>query len=411
MSLAEHTSLVQRLLDRPGDQQTLLDVHESLRRDPRAYVDLLVSAANATSKHVAASQWLTEAARVQAHALNDRRSATRKLEAALDRDPLNLRATDHLIELYRAHPDDAELRQVLGTRAAALQDRYHRESMALPRAALAFEKLSSLYEAIDDSAAAIAALRTALELERARSRHTIPSPPPDGPPESSFRAVAPDPRSSPNAAPPPESPWTVSPESDARDTLPVPGDRSPKSTRASELSASAPPASSPRASSDPLLSMIESLHALRHSDDVVEGAALVLRTVLGAIPATSAFVHVMDVATRDYVVVAASGEHNADLIGARTTDADPILSRALREMQAVAIEASASGWLAGSRFRILCPERGVLCAPVHFDGRHLGAIELVDPTRNAAFTQADRHALTYVGERLGEFLADRSLTF
>ncbi len=33
--------------------------------------------------------------------------------------------------------------------------------------------------------------------------------------------------------------------------------------------------------------------------------------------------------------------------------------------------------------------------------------ELVDPTRSELFTLADRNAMTYVGERFAEFLAER----
>ena len=111
------------------------------------------------------------------------------------------------------------------------------------------------------------------------------------------------------------------------------------------------------------------------------------------------------------MVVAATGEHDADVIGTRATDGDPVLKHAGEKMQAVTIDARSGAWFTGVRFHAVCPSRQVLCAPVHYDGRQLGAIELIDPTRREAFTDADRHAMTYVGERFGEFLADRSLAF
>ena len=47
------------------------------------------------------------------------------------------------MDLYRNHREDEELAGVLRARAAALHDRYVREPAELPRAAIAFEKLSS----------------------------------------------------------------------------------------------------------------------------------------------------------------------------------------------------------------------------------------------------------------------------
>lgn len=418
MNLAEHSSFIQSLIEKPYDQRTLLAVYEAMGKDPKAYAALLTSASERTDEDAAASHWLTEAARVRIVSLRDEKGGVRLLESALERDPLNMRAAEQLVELYRTRHDDAELAAVLRARVGALHERYVREPVELPRAALVFEKLSGVYEALGDSTAAIGALRTALELERARVRATTPSPPPDGPPESSFRALAIDSNRAGWSAPPPESPWTGSPEPESRDTL-----RSPIPARVRESLRGDPPStrgdtekppSSPRPRSggaDPLLLVIEALHALRRSEDVVEGAALVLRTAMTAVPSVSGMVHVADVGTRDFVVVAASGEHNAEVIGTRTTESDPVIARALGSQEAVLVEATSSGWLTGSRFRVLCPGRALLCAPVQFDGRHLGAIELVDPTGSAAFTDADRHAMTYVGERFGEFLADRSIAF
>src|ERR1041384_1473175 len=137
MNLAEHRSFVQSLVTKPYDQYTLLAVYEALGKDPSAYADLLVTAAESTDQHTAASHWLTEAARVRTQALGDDMGSVKLLEAALERDPLNLRAAEHLVDLYRSHKDDAELANVLRARAATLHDRYVRESVELPRAAMA----------------------------------------------------------------------------------------------------------------------------------------------------------------------------------------------------------------------------------------------------------------------------------
>jgi len=261
--------------------------------------------------------------------------------------------------------------------------------------------------------AALAALRMALEIERARARQaTTPSPPPEGPPESSFRALGEGGPS--NAAPMPEPAWSPTPEREPRDTLPspIPPSLSKEFARAAATKASPKTIPPERdATFDPLLAVIEALHTLRRSDDVVEGAALILRTALDAIPSAAGLVHVSDVGARDFVTVAAAGDRNADMIGTRTPEGDPLLLLCLKEMQAITIEAAGSTALTGTRFRMLHPERAVLCAPVQLDGQDFGAIELIDPTGRARFSDRDRHAMTYVGERFAEFLADRSIVF
>jgi hypothetical protein len=270
---------------------------------------------------------------------------------------------------------------------------------------MAFEKLSGVYEAIGDATAAIAALRTALELERARVRQTTPAPPPEAG-VSSLRALAPPPPS--QAAPPPEGTWTEPPDRDTmRSPLPAALKERPrtrgKPMEREELTPSR------RAPGDPLLSVIEALHALRRSDNVVEGAALVLRTALDAIPAATGLIHVADLGSRDYVVVAASGDGNTEMVGSRTTDADSVLARAFDEMQTITLDVANGSANVASRFAAINAERTILCAPVQHDGQNLGAIELVDPTERGGFTDGDRHAMTYVGERFAEFLADRSI--
>jgi tetratricopeptide (TPR) repeat protein len=405
MNAAAQNPFVVRLVDHPYDHEALFSVYQATAKDPRAYASLLVEAASQTQEDVAASHWLTEAARVELTVLKNERGTLELLEAALERDPLNLRAAEQMVELYRSHNDDAELTQILKTRAEALRARCAREPVELPRAALAFEKLSSDYEALGDANGAITALRTALELERANTRNTAPSPPPDRPAPSAPRIRTARLNSEQPGVPPPEQSIGQSPVSEPRDTV-----RS-SLPRAVTKDSTVPPTALEEAPPDPLLAVVEALHALRHSEDVVEGAALVLRTALAAIPCAAGFVHVCDVGTRDYVVVAASGPEQAEIVGTRTPEGDAWLGRAMRETQSLTVDANDAEWLTGARFGVVRPLHAVLCAPVQFDGRPLGAIELVDPKRTRTFTLADRHAMTYVGERFAEFLADRSITF
>lgn len=403
MHVAKERPLVETLLAEPHDPRALLAVHEAIGKDASAYAALLVTAAERTTEAAAASHWLTEAARVHHQALADDQGAVRLLESALERDPLNLRAAELLVELHRSRRGDRELSEVLRRRADWLKERYASDVVAMPRAVAAFEQLSSVYEALGDAEEALASLRRAFDLERARNPNTTPSPP-SVQRQSSLRMPAASVR---GGAPPPEPRWSALPVVEARDTLPSP--LPAKEEWSPEASQRRPESSKDPA--DPLLKVIEALHALRRSEEVVDGATFVLRTALEAIPCVAGFVHVCDVGTRDLVVVAASGAQNAEIIGTRTTEADPLIVRAQKAMQAVTVDASALSALKGNRWRALCPARAVLCAPIHYDGRQFGAIELVDPTSSGTFRDADRHAMTYVGERFGEFLSDRSLTF
>jgi hypothetical protein len=419
MQLAEHDSYVQLLLEKPYDERALESVYVAMGRDPRAYASLLVRAAETTSENVPASHWLTEAARVKVHALRDESDGVRLLEAALERDPLNLRAAEHMVELYRVRGEDRELAQLLKSRADGMRQSYQTERVTLPHAALAFEKLSGVYEAIGDSSCALDSLRTALELERARGRATAPSPPPDGPPESALRSREAD--SVGPGALPPEPRWSAGPARAPNDTVPSPVPSPPEagppretlSEPADSRRTTRPPTllpTTPPPAVDPLLSVIEALHALRRIDDVVEGAALVLKTALSAIPSAAGLVHLADTGAREFVVVAAAGTRNTELVGARTPESDLLLDKALRDTDSLVVP-QGSLELATTRFGLVSPERSVLCAPAQYDGQKLGAIELVDPQRTATFTAADRHAMTYVGERFAEFLADRSISF
>jgi GAF domain-containing protein len=97
------------------------------------------------------------------------------------------------------------------------------------------------------------------------------------------------------------------------------------------------------------------------------------------------------------------------MIGSRTTDGDTVLGRAFDAMQAIALDVATGATAVEARFRTIGAGHAVLCAPVQLDGQNLGAIELVDPVEPGGFTDGDRHAMTYVGERFAEFLSDRSI--
>src|SRR5690349_18116803 len=90
MNVAAQDPFVTRLVNHPYDHEALFSVYQATAKDPRAYASLLVEAASRTGEDVAASHWLTEAARVELQVLKDERRTLRLLEEALERDPLNL---------------------------------------------------------------------------------------------------------------------------------------------------------------------------------------------------------------------------------------------------------------------------------------------------------------------------------
>jgi GAF domain-containing protein len=53
--------------------------------------------------------------------------------------------------------------------------------------------------------------------------------------------------------------------------------------------------------------------------------------------------------------------------------------------------------------------RSLICAPVTKGGRYLGLIELANPHDGRSFRESDGHALTYIGQQFGDFLADRGV--
>jgi hypothetical protein len=170
------------------------------------------------------------------------------------------------------------------------------------------------------------------------------------------------------------------------------------------------PPSTPPAVGDRLMGLFEALHAVRFCREVREGAALVVQIVRDAFEAESVAVHLYDESTREYVVAAAQGTHHRTLVGIRTPEGDPLLSRAVHSTAAVvASPIGQHALFTGERWTIVDPKRSVVCAPVLYSDGPLGAIEMTDPKTRDEFDAHDCDAMTYVGERVAEFLSERGL--
>jgi tetratricopeptide (TPR) repeat protein len=382
---------------------------------------LLEEAAARSPQPDVASHWLTEAALVQLAALRDPGQAQATLAKALELDPMNDRAAEALSGIYRTKQDDKTLAAHLTARAKALESLCDADATLAAHAADAYEALGIHYsEQMGAHEQAVVALRKALSLHRGRS--------------SSHEPLAADAKPHETAAPPRSRLRTKERESDLvpqpqgqRDTLPTESeDSAPSSARSetpTQVDTLAPGSTSQalgsetddepeandgdRRSGDRLIGLFEALHAVRCCTDAMEAAALVVQIARDALDAEAGLVHLYDIAAREYVVSAALGAHHQAVVGTRTPESDPLLERAQHETAAVTANRLGNGrMLAGERWRIVGAKRSVVCAPAQFDGVIYGAVELVDPKGRATFDVRDQDALTYVGERIAEFLAE-----
>ena len=181
--------------------------------------------------------------------------------------------------------------------------------------------------------------------------------------------------------------------------------------RIPEAEDNAPAPSSERvlASEELIGALFESMHELLYLGSIVEGAEYVRDTIAKYIPCDGALIHVFDIDTRQFVVVRALGPNSKGIVSLRSSGSGSHLEEALRRQLTVEVapaDAPASALL----WRTLGVDTGHgLCSPVHQNGRFLGAIEVGRVAGSAKFSEAHRHALEYICEQFGDFIADRPL--
>lgn len=157
--------------------------------------------------------------------------------------------------------------------------------------------------------------------------------------------------------------------------------------------------------------LFEAMHELRFASDFVSGAEFVLSVITYTIPCAAAMVHVFDINRRQFVVVRASGPQAQELILYSTPGADALLDSVMRHRCARRVEAGPSDprFLQGRWSLLGVTPESLLCAPVAQGGRYLGAFELVNPEGGGGFYDNEAHALDYIAEQFGEFLAARAI--
>lgn len=180
-----------------------------------------------------------------------------------------------------------------------------------------------------------------------------------------------------------------------------------------ERHSTAPPPRKTDVHADDLIGdLFEAMHDLHFVGDVLEGAAWVLGLATQKLEASAGYVHFYDINRREFVVVRAVGARALDAVLLRTPEKEPLLAQAMRRRQAIVVgDATAEARPSGERWAKFGDDlRSVICAPVMLAGRFLGAIEVINPNDGGAFVDADGHALSYIAEQLGEYLAARGIT-
>jgi GAF domain-containing protein len=166
-----------------------------------------------------------------------------------------------------------------------------------------------------------------------------------------------------------------------------------------------------------IIELFEAINDLTLLHDPLEGADFVLRIALENMPSAVAMVSFFSFDSREFVAVRAAGEAVGPAVAQaiilkRIDERSAIPTRAMRTHQTVVLDegeamdalAEDPRWVAAG----IVPAH-YMCAPVALGGRYLGLLEIANPLDGVAFSAEDGYALTYMGQQLGEFLAQRDL--
>ena len=150
-------------------------------------------------------------------------------------------------------------------------------------------------------------------------------------------------------------------------------------------------------------------------NDTFEAADFVLALVLDSIPSAVALCSFFDINTREMVVVrqAVSPGFAAlpNVLTARASEFTPLIAKTMRAGRSVVVPAADCGVFSEDpRWRALGhAPKSAISTPIAAGGRYLGLLEVADPLDEAPFTEADGHALTYIGGQFSEHLAQREI--
>jgi hypothetical protein len=172
-----------------------------------------------------------------------------------------------------------------------------------------------------------------------------------------------------------------------------------------------PPPSSQRvvASEELIGTLFERMHELHYLASIAAGASYVLSMIEEHIPCDAALIHVFDIDAREFVVARGLGPRSRDVVLTRTPAGGSRLEDALRRQVTVELDVASAGGEGTLWPRLGVDVTHAVCAPVHQNGRYLGAIELGRVASGPAFSKGQLSALEYICDQFAEFVADRPL--
>ncbi|MBK8255169.1 MAG: GAF domain-containing protein [Polyangiaceae bacterium] len=166
-----------------------------------------------------------------------------------------------------------------------------------------------------------------------------------------------------------------------------------------------------RKGGDDLISdLFEACGDLQFLRDSLEGADFVATLALEKMPSELCLVSLFDINRRELVIVRQAGGPKS-IVLKRLSERSGVVTAAMRKRAAIVIpDAKKDPRAVDDRYQQLGLEpKSMIVAPVEQSGRYLGIIELVNPADGKPFTEAEGHALTYIGEQYAELVATHGI--
>ncbi|MFH1434356.1 MAG: GAF domain-containing protein, partial [Pseudomonadota bacterium] len=250
-------------------------------------------------------------------------------------------------------------------------------------------------------------------------QHISHMPPPQaepiGPPPSAGPAPAPA-TSAPSSAPLISPAYAKVPANLSVDVQmgPVPQAAPP---RAAPPQAAPPRAAPPQAAYEPVVEefdadrvlsevfeQLQDMFLMQTQDDCAE---FVIDLAMEKIPVEGGTIFLADINTRDMLFAAVRGPSSGSLKGRVLDMRKGIVGFTAREGAAIAISDVSKDPRFCSDFDQTgdFKTKSVLCAPIQYEGRTFGAIELLNKIGNDMFTQGEINVITYLASQLAEFIA------
>ena len=149
------------------------------------------------------------------------------------------------------------------------------------------------------------------------------------------------------------------------------------------------------------------LHFLR---DGIEAADFILKLVNDKFPSEIVLVWFHDADKRELVLVRQAGGTTDQLL-TRISDKAGLAQAAMRSQRAVVIPDAARDPRANeARWKAIGVEpKSMVIAPAMNSGKPFGLVEMLNPKAGGRYSSLENNALTYIGQQLGEFLANNAV--